>query len=1087
MKLTRSLEEGSTPEENRLSAEELVKDLAQNVQNSGSKSTGKGKKDDSEPNHEMPDNGVDESNSGSVSIVPDSIADEEGEWTPVCTRRKSQMKSAIQKGRIWIVWKPDIYEVSVEESGPQHVHCFIRHKHIPVEFFVTVVYGFNDEATRADLWDHLVDIGSSIILPWTVCGDFNAVLNPAEKLGGQESDLNQIQAFRNCLISAHLLDMNYTSCYYTWTNNQDGQDRIFSKLDRVLINDRWMNCWPDVVSTFLHGGVSDHSPAIISWSQNNVKRKPSFMFFNMLSTDPDFIYLIEQSWGIEVQGCAMYRFMRRLKGHHGPLKTLNDSNFRDIDKKEVICRYNLLRAQAELAADPLNDDIGKVFLDYYKNLLNGHAAAWNISQSEIDQGNVLTVSQQLNLIKPVTEEEILMSFMSMNSDKSPGPDGFGAGFYKSAWSVIKDDCIQTVKEFFSSGKLLREVNNTDLVLIPKFDCANSVADYRPIALCNSIYKCISKIMSNRLQSVLPFLICDNQAAFVSGRSIVHNILICQELMRFYGRKNSSPRCFMKVDIKKAYDMISWDFIHSMLQALKFPAKFIIWVMECITSVSFSLVINGQRVGNFKSSRGIRQGDPISPLIFVIAMDMLTRKLKLASSLPRFRFHPLCKDVGLINLAFADDLMLFCKGNVDSVTILKDTFNHFSSSSGLYANPQKSQVFMAGISEDLMQQIQNVTGFSRGSFPFKYLGLPLSARKWSSNTCQVLVEKITKRLASWHTRNLSYQGRMQLINSVLMSLHIYWATVFIIPKSVIKQIERKCRDFLWGLNSVGRPRAAIAWDQLCLGKKYGGLGFQNIQKWNLTAVGKQVWELAMKKDHLWVRWISSVYLKHADFWECDFSNSSWHWKQILKCRDKFRQWYDNGLWLGDSSNSYSVRQGYKLLIGVQETFPYHKLVWNPASIPRHCFILWLAVKDRLRTKDFLAGFIQLNPTCSLCNSALETRNHLFFTCCWSRELLELVCNWCYLDRFHTGFGNWCHWLRHSFSHKKRKQVIYVVMAAVMYHIWTERNKRIFSNVSMRPDQVFVLIKKELALRVALFFPDFKNWLNNTLVQRILIEL
>ncbi|MDV3140050.1 MAG: reverse transcriptase family protein, partial [Sweet potato little leaf phytoplasma] len=172
--------------------------------------------------------------------------------------------------------------------------------------------------------------------------------------------------------------------------------------------------------------------------------------------------------------------------------------------------------------------------------------------------------------------------------------------------------------------MLREVNATNLVMIPKFNNACSVNDFRPIACCNTIYKCISKVLCNRLSSVLPSLVQENQGAFVKDRSILHNILITQELIRLYGRRRVSPRCMMKIDLRKAYDTLEWNFIEEMLHHLKFPQLFVDWTMECIKTASYNIVINGVRGNRFQGTRGIRQGDPISPLLFVLAMEMLTR-------------------------------------------------------------------------------------------------------------------------------------------------------------------------------------------------------------------------------------------------------------------------------------------------------------------------------------------------------------------------------------------------------------------------------------------------------------------------------
>lgn len=181
------------------------------------------------------------------------------------------------------------------------------------------------------------------------------------------------------------------------------------------------------------------------------------------------------------------------------------------------------------------------------------------------------------------------------------------------------------------------------------------------------------------------------------------------------------------------------------------------------------------------------------------MDYLTRMFSQAARDPRFRFHPLCQQLRLTNLAFADDLLVFCKGDTTSVSIVKDVMDQFAALSGLQANLNKSSIYMAGMRDSKQHQLLQLTGFEKGIFPMKYLGFPISGRSWSKTDCQSLVSKVVTRLNCWATRHLSFAGRTQLINSVLHSFHLYWATTFLIPKGTLEEIDKHCRKFLWSGN------------------------------------------------------------------------------------------------------------------------------------------------------------------------------------------------------------------------------------------------------------------------------------------------
>lgn len=196
------------------------------------------------------------------------------------------------------------------------------------------------------------------------------------------------------------------------------------------------------------------------------------------------------------------------------------------------------------------------------------------------------------LLNPVSSQEVKEAIFSIKDSKSPGPNGYGSGFFKKAWPVVGEEITKAVQEFFDKGLILKQINATLMSLIPKKDDANKESDFRPIACCNVVYKAISKVISNRLRMVLPSIITTNQSAFVKGGSIMENILICQDLLKHYIRKNFCQRCLLKIDHRKAYDPVNWDLVEEILHGLNFPPKFINWIMLCIRITSFSINFNG---------------------------------------------------------------------------------------------------------------------------------------------------------------------------------------------------------------------------------------------------------------------------------------------------------------------------------------------------------------------------------------------------------------------------------------------------------------------------------------------------------------
>jgi hypothetical protein len=206
--------------------------------------------------------------------------------------------------------------------------------------------------------------------------------------------------------------------------------------------------------------------------------------------------------------------------------------------------------------------------------------------------------------------------------------------------------------------LLKEVNATILILVPKKVNPSTMGDFRPITCCSVVYKCITKILSNRMLHFLSDLVSLNQSAFIPSRSISENVMLAQEIVRDYHKNKGDPRCTLKIDLMKAYDSVNWEFMMHSLHCYGFPEKFLRWIEECITSHRFSICLNGTLVGYFEGRKGLRQGDPLSPYLFVLAMEVLARILvdhtKDGSG---FKFHPKCLKLKLTHLCFADEFFL----------------------------------------------------------------------------------------------------------------------------------------------------------------------------------------------------------------------------------------------------------------------------------------------------------------------------------------------------------------------------------------------------------------------------------------------
>ncbi|VFR00055.1 unnamed protein product [Cuscuta campestris] len=320
-----------------------------------------------------------------------------------------------------------------------------------------------------------------------------------------------------------------------------------------------------------------------------------------------------------------------------------------------------------------------------------------------------------------------------------------------------------------------------------------------------------------MKEVLPHIINLNQGAFVQGRELIHNVLMCQEIAKGYNRKNISSRCMMKLDIQKAYDTVSWE------------------------------------------------------------------------------------DV-------------------------KDT--------GLSINKNKSVVVFGGVNQKQREELLGLTGMKLGELPFTYLGSPITTARLKRSECDALINKLTCKITAWSTRHFSYSARVPLVN----------------------------------------------WEEVCQKKKFGGLGIMNALNWNHAAIMKLNWDVAGKKDVLWVKWIHSKYLKGSDYWEYKPKKDVCHyWTEMIKVREKFKDM--------PKVLEYKIKDGYDWLQGTKDIPEWKDAVWNSITPPKMQCMSWLLMKGRLQTKERLGKYMEIDQNCVLCGQAKETDRHLFWECDVGQNILK----------------------------------------------------------------------------------------------------
>jgi hypothetical protein len=505
-----------------------------------------------------------------------------------------------------------------------------------------------------------------------------------------------------------------------------------------------------------------------------------------------------------------------------------------------------------------------------------------------------------HLERPFELEEVVQVLKDVQGDKAPGPDGYTMAFFQKCWSVLEKDVMDFFGEVHTYCKFEKSLNTTFLSLIPKKVDAINIRDFHPISLIGSIYKLLSKVLANRLKLVLDKVISESQNSFVGGRQILDSVLIANECLDSR-LKSGVAGLICKLDIEKVYDHVNWECLFFILDRMGFGQKWIRWMKACVSTVRYSVIVNGSPTGFFDSTRGLRQGDPLSPLLFLVIMEVLSRMLGCTEEGGFIRGFQAGRTDGLCvsHLLYADDTIILCDANPEHLLYIRMILTCFEAVTGLRVNMHKSEMVPVGEVSDL-PRLAALLSCQVGSIPLNYLGMPLGAPHKALALWDPILEKVKRHLAGWKKLYLSKGGRLTLLKSTLSSMPTYFMSLFPIPMKVARRIELLQWNFLWDGLGDSHSYHLVAWSKVCSPIAHGGLGIHPLHLFNHALLGKWLWRFGREDNRLWQRVVAAKYGVEGGGWITKPSRDRHGcglWKSIMMGWDDFRRYTSFEVGLG----------------------------------------------------------------------------------------------------------------------------------------------------------------------------------------------
>ncbi|KAL0448791.1 UNVERIFIED_CONTAM: hypothetical protein Slati_1435500 [Sesamum latifolium] len=594
----------------------------------------------------------------------------------------------------------------------------------------------------------------------------------------------------------------------------------------------------------------------------------------------------------------------------------------------------------------------------------------------------------------------------------------------------------------------RSFTATTIVLIPKVDSPQTWNDFRPISLCNVTNKILSKLLYRRISQALPELISPSQSGFVPGRLISDNILLAQEMIHHLDLRYKNSNLVIKLDMSKAYDRVSWAFLLIVMQKMGFPTRFLTLIKHAIKNCWFTVLVNGEAAGFFKSTQGLRQGDPISPALFILAAEALSKGLDfLFSTHPDMYYQTQCA-IKPSHLSYADDVIIFTNCKEAGLARLIQFLRGYENMSGQKINYAKS-AFIPGRKASLIaQRIKAITGFTMKALPITYLGAPLYKGGLGIRNLRDMVTAFSYKL--W--------WRVRLNNSL-------WSRF---------TISKYCQEYSPSISKLFATDSSI-WKRMCgirtdaQSNIFWSLGDGTISFWHdwwlpegilANLVGTQC------SLHIPVNWF---WLEHE--WDIHKLQQAVPQHIIEKIMDVPINTYHSDYlhWKLSKHGAFTTKSAWDEIRSRQPVRQFYRTLWSKLIIPNISVFTWrlihnwIPVDERLKQKG-----ISLVSKC-LCCDAEETIPHLFLHNVHSLEVWGYFASKFQVNIPHT---NDITMLIQSWKIRigTKPHIRDVIPLLILWNIWNLRNDSKYEGVVFKAS---IIIRKTMTYLHNLHKRDNEN--------------